>query len=124
MFEATTPAVGREVVLARGEGSSSIRGKRERESLKACERRFWSVRRENVVSRRRVRIWVKGGESMRSEVSSRSRRRGGEVVIRGWEGEREREGMSAGFAAVVEGGVVDMPDSRRTESSWSGGGSM
>lgn len=87
VFEATALAVGRDVVLGRGEGTSWIRGREERESLKACERRFWSVRRENMVSRRRVSIWEKGGESMRSEVSSRSRRRGGVVVEEGGEGE-------------------------------------
>lgn len=110
-------------MLGRGEGISWIRGRGERESLKACERTFWSVRRENVVSRRRVRIWEKGGESMRSDVSSRSRRRGGEVDIRGGEWEAGGEGMNVGFEAVVGGGVVEIPDSRRTESSWSGWGS-
>lgn len=64
-----------------------------------------------------MRIWEKEGESMRSEVSSRSRRRGGEVVVRGGEGEECGEGMSDGFAAM------GMPDSRRTKSSWSGVGS-
>lgn len=103
VFEATALAVN--AVLGRGEGSSWMRGWGERESLKACERRFWSVRRENVVSRSRVRIWEKVGESMRSEVSSRSRRRGKEVAVRGGEG----EGVNVGFAAVVDAGVVDMP---------------
>lgn len=110
-------------MLGRGEGSSWIRGRGERESLKACERIFWSVRRENVVSRRRVRIWEKGGESMRSDVSSRSRRSGGEVDVRGGYGEAGGEGMNVGFEAVEWGGGVDMPDSRRIESSWSGWGS-
>lgn len=30
--------------------------------------------------------------------------------------------MNVGFAAAADGGVVEMPDSRRTESSWSGSG--
>lgn len=111
------------MVLGRGEGSSWILDRGKGESLKACERRFWSVRRENVVSRRRVRIWENGGESTRSEVSSRSRRRGVEVGAENGDGAEGGEGMNAEFAVVVDGGVVDMPDSRRTESSWSGGGS-
>lgn len=90
-------------MLGRGEGSSWIRGKGESGSLKACERRFWSVRYENVVSRRRVRIWEKGGESTRSDVSSRSRRRGGEVDVRGRDGEEGGEGMNPGFAGVMGG---------------------
>lgn len=59
---------------------------------------------------------------MRSEVSSRSRRSGGVVVEEGGEGEEGGKGMGIGFAAAVNGGVLDMPDSRRTESSWSGSG--
>ena len=75
-------------------------------------------------------MWVKVGESMRSEVSSRRRRRGADCVVlegRGGDGcvamgsaESELE-LGEG---VDEGGdeVVVMPDSWRTNSSWSRGG--
>jgi len=92
-------------------------------SLKAWERSFWSVRWEKVVSRRRVRTWVKGGESMRSDVSSRRRRRGageeGVVAGRGDVGGEGRVVGSIGGDGVGEGIV---PDSRRTVDSWDGGG--
>lgn len=56
-----------------------MRGRGPSGSLKACERRCWSVRWEKLVSRMRVRICEKGGDSMRSAVSSRRRLREGEV---------------------------------------------
>ena len=78
-----------------------------------------SVRREKVMSRRRVRMCVKGGESIRSEVSSSRRRRvgvmgmerGGEVVLGLGEDEEDEEG-----------GVLVMPDSWRTRDSSERGG--
>ena len=100
-------------------GSSWMRENGERGRLKACARRFRSVRQEKVASRRRVRICEKGGESMRSAVSSRRRRRGGAVVCWMGEGEEGGEGIVDGGFAGVRGGV-DTPDSRRTASSWSG----
>lgn len=73
-----------------------------------------------MVSRRKVRIWAKGGESMRSAVSSRRRRRGavdgGGHWGRFFGGNEGGEGMYGGF---VVGGDLSMPDSRRTSSSWS-----
>lgn len=60
-------------------GSSRMRGRGPRGRLKACVRRWWSVRWEKRVSRIRVRICEKGGDSMRSAVSSRRRLREGEV---------------------------------------------
>lgn len=75
-----------------------------------------------MVSSKRVRIWEKGGESMRSEVSFRRWRRGGEIVS------EDVRGVVAGFwrlggeGVVADGdweggGVVVMPDSWRTKSS-------
>lgn len=99
-------------------------------TLKACSRRFWSTSCENVVSRRRVRIWVNGGASMRSDVSSRRRRSEGELVGEGCCGEDWDMGgegllvLGVGSAEPDGGeGEALMPDSRRTVSSWSGGGS-
>lgn len=96
-------------------------------SLKAWQRSFWSVRWEKVVSRRRVRTWLKGGESMRSDVSSRRRRRGG-----GEEGGVAGRGDVGGEGRVVDATVGSVagdgmgegivPDSRRTVDSWEGGG--
>jgi len=48
-----------------------------RESLKAWVAVLTSMRVEKAASRSLVRTWVNGGESMRSEVSSRRRRGGG-----------------------------------------------
>ena len=59
---------------------------------------------------------MKGGESMRSDVSSRRRRRG---VGEGSEGVVVRDGWDCS----VGGGDVDMPDSWSTKSSSSRGGS-
>lgn len=98
-----------------------------RGSLKAWARSLVSVRWEKRVSRRRVLMCVKVGESMRSEVSSRRRRSGaawvlefpGEdvmVVMGSLESSLEGEEVEAGAEAVV------MPDSWRTNSSWSRGG--
>jgi len=104
-----------------------VRGESRGGSLKAWERSFWSVRWEKVVSRRRVRTWVKGGESMRSDVSSRRRRRGG-----GEEGGVAGRGDVGGEGRVVDATVGSVggegvgegivPDSRRTVDSWEGGG--
>lgn len=73
-----------------------------------------------------MRIRVKGGDSMRSDVSSRRRRRReGELVVEDcWVGEEEVDGIEGVGAAGFEGGEGEalMPDSRRTVSSWSGGG--
>ena len=70
---------------------------------------------------------MKVGESMRSAVSSRRRRRGFDVtvvvvVVAAVGGEADGEGMDAD---CEDGGVLllNMPDSRRTVSSWSSGGS-
>ena len=98
-----------------------------RGSLKACERSLVSVRWEKRVSRRRVWMWVKVGESIRSEVSSRRRRRGGDEVLGGREGGGVLARGSLGDElgeGVAEGGgeIAVMPDSRRTKSSWSRGG--
>jgi hypothetical protein len=57
-----------------------------------------SIRWEKAASRRRVRTWVKAGESMRSEVSSMRWRREEVVVGEG-------------------GGEVVIPDSERTYDS-------
>lgn len=51
-----------------------------RTGLKACERMFWSAKCEKVASRSWVRIWEKGGESIKSEVSSKRLRRGGGII--------------------------------------------
>ncbi len=75
--------------------------------LKAWVASFWSTRMEKLASRSLVRTCVKGGESIRSEVSSRRRRRGLVVDV-------------SGVAGCWE--EADMPDSRRTKSSWSWGG--
>ena len=78
-----------------------------------------------MVSRRMVRIWENGGESIRSEVSSRRCRRGGEIDA--MEDGAEESGGTAGVDVFViwggeEFGGVNMPDSRRTVISWSVGG--
>lgn len=104
-------------------GNSEICDRGERGSLKAWERTLASVRCEKVVSSRSVRIWENDGESMRSAVSSRSRRRRGELL-----GDFKQAGEEGGEGTLVVGigweGLegVDMPDSWRTKSSWSSGG--
>lgn len=82
------------------DGSSWMRERGPSGSLKACERRWWSVRWEKTVSRVRVRICEKGGESMRSAVSSRRRRREGEVE-EGWVAVGEVEGGGVVVVVVV-----------------------
>lgn len=101
------------------EGSSVMRGAGSvvvvvvvvggRGSLKAWVAVLTSMRVEKAASRSLVRTWVKGGESIRSEVSSRRRRRGVGV------------GLLGGVVAVG-GGEADMPDSCRTNSSSSRAG--
>ena len=65
------------------------------------------------------------GDSIRSAVSSRRRRRGGEIAGTG-DGEAGGEGIDLGSCRVGgccrAGGGVDMPESERTDSSWSRGG--
>lgn len=52
---------------------------------------------EKVASSRRVRTWVNMGESIRSEVSSRRRRKAGEDVdVGGGGGEAGGDGMLVG----------------------------
>lgn len=74
------------------------------------------------MSRRRVKIWVNGGESTRSDVSSRSRRSEAEdKEERG--GSAAREAGGEGIVAVWDlEGDLSIPDSRRTNSSCSRGG--
>lgn len=78
-----------------------------------------------------MRTWVKVGESMRSEVSSRRRRSEGfavgeaDVDVGG--GCRTCAAAAAPIGSLMrvsvgEGGA-SMPDSARTKSSWSRGGS-
>ena len=95
-------------------------------SLKAWERSFSSARWEKDTSRRRVNMWEKVGESMRSDVSLRRWRRAG--CEEGGAG--EGDGVQVGTGSCrgdgepdVDGGVENMPDSWRTKSSWSWGGS-
>lgn len=83
--------------------------------MKACERIFWSVKCEKVASKSWVRIWEKGGESTKSEVSSRRLRRGGDMVA-----EEDGRGDDGGDGFV--GGESDelwvsMLASRRMEAS-------
>lgn len=87
--------------------------------MKACERMFWSVKCENVASKSWVRIWEKGGESTKSEVSSRRLRRGGGMVAD--EDGRGDDGGD-GMLVVAVGGEsnelwVSMLASRRMEAS-------
>lgn len=92
---------------------------RGRASLKARERMFWSTKCEKAASRSWVRIWEKGGESTKSEVSSRRlRRSGGMVADEGGRGDDVGDGM----LAVAIGGEGDelwvpMLASRRIEAS-------
>ena len=73
------------------------------------------------MSRRMVRIWVKEGESMRSDVSSRSRRREGRLATGVCCGGGDVDAGGGLGAERPEGGEGEalMPDSRRTASSWS-----
>lgn len=103
-------------VLGSAEGTSCMS---ERAGLKACERMFWSVKCEKVASRSWVRIWEKGGESIKSEVSSRRLRRGGGIIAD--EDGRGDDGGD-GMLVVAVGGegdelLVSMLASRRMEDS-------
>lgn len=95
-------------VLDGGSWSSWMRGRGPRGSLKASVRRWWSMRREKRVSRIWVRICEKGGDSIRSAVSSRRRRREGEVEEDveevGWvAGGEEEEEEERGIVVAVVG---------------------
>lgn len=120
--------VGSGVRVAVLEGISWMRVRGSRGTLKASERMCWSVRWEKVVSRRRVRICEKEGDSIRSAVSSRRRLREGEIGA-GWTAVGEAggegivevgiEGEEVGLGAT---GSVELPNSWRTKSSWPGRG--
>lgn len=103
-------------VLGSAKGTSCIRG---RGSLKARERMFSSIKWEKVASRSWVRILEKGGESTKSEVSSRRLRRGDGIVP-----DEERRGDDGGDGMLAEaiGGegdelLVPMLASCRMEAS-------
>ena len=86
------------------------------DNLYASERTFWSMSCENVVSSKRVRTCVNMGESIMSEVSSRSRLREGEELEVGG-GDGGGDGMAVGSCdggGGGGGGGVETPDSRRT----------
>ena len=70
------------------------------------------MRREKSASRRRVVTRVDWGESIRSAVSERRRRRGGEMGSWscGWEGWVGEEGSGAGADWSMEG-LKDIPGS-------------
>ena len=72
-----------------------------------------------------VRTCVNIGDSIRSDVSSRRRRRG-EDMVEVERGEVGGEGIDVGSCRVGgccgRGGGVVIPESRRTASSWSRGG--
>ena len=92
-------------VLEGGSWSSSSWMRGPRGSLKAWVRRWWSTRWEKRVSRIWVRICEKAGESIRSAVSSRRRRREGEVEgVSGWVvGREEVEGGGGRIEVAVVG---------------------
>ncbi len=116
MLPAIPSGPRRFAVLGSAKGISCMRG---RASLKARERMFWSIKCEKAASRSWVRIWEKGGESTKSEVSSRRLRRGGGIVAdKGGRGDDVGDGM----LAVAIGGEGDelwvpMLASRRIEAS-------
>ena len=69
-------------------------------------------------------MWVKVGESMRSEVSSRRRRRGGDWVLEFGGNGGVLGGLVGSLRSSLEGEVAEaggedvvMPDSWRTNSS-------
>lgn len=101
MLSAIPSGPRRFAVLGSVKGISFIRG---RASLKARDRIFWSIKCEKALSRRWVRIWEKGGDSTKSEVSSRRLRSGGGIIAdEGGRGDDVGEGM----LAVATGGEGD-----------------
>lgn len=80
--------------------------------LKAWEETLLSMRWEKRVLRRRVWMWVKAGESMRSDVSSRSRRR---VTLVGVFGEGSVVEREVDCCCAADDDDWEMtPDSERT----------
>lgn len=72
--------------------------------MKARKRMFWSIKCEKVASKSWVRIWEKGGESTKSEVSSRRLRRGGVIVA---DEDGRGDDVGDGMLAVAIGGEGD-----------------
>lgn len=112
MPPAITSGLRRLAVLGSTGGTSCANG---RAGLKACERIFWSVKCEKVTSKSWVRIWENGGESTKSEVSSRRLRRGGDMVAD--EGGRRDDGWDGIFGGESDELWVSMLASQRTEAS-------
>lgn len=103
------------VVLGSAKGTSCISG---RAGLKALKRMFWSIKCEKVASRSWVRIWEKGGESTKSEVSSRRLRRGGGIVAdEDGRGDDGGDGMLAVIGGEGDELWVPMLASCRMEAS-------